>query len=560
MAWRLPWRRVTPDEVVLRLQQAVDSLAASDAAPPRRRRLLVVQVDGLARSVLLQALAEGRMPFLQRLLSRHGFRLHATRAGLPTSTPAFQMATLYGVRPDVPGFHYHDKRRGTDVWFPRAGDAAYQERAQAGGRRGILQGGSAYGCVFTGGAGNNLFTASMLKRPSGGSVRKVVSGFVLLGWVLLKGVARSLVEVGRALRRALGGQRDWKWVAIKVGMSFFIHEFFTLAVARDLAAGAPAVYVNFLEYDVLAHAYGPGSRRAVRSLRHVDRSLRRFWGVMERHPEYGYDAYILSDHGQVGVTPYGAIAGRPLERLLFDEFFDRTHEVAPLVPPARGLATTFRTYRAHGSPGLFQRFLSSLQEDFPWRLGALPETGERDGVRVISAGPNAFVYLLDSVEPVPLEEIDERFPALVDRMSLGPGIGFLLARSHEGPVCIWRGRRFRLQHGEAGPFAGRPDLPLLLQELADLTAMPSAGDLILYGHGSPQGDVSYIDEVGAHAGPSPEELQTFLIAPPGVRMPEPITHPIQLYPHFLSYQPAPPETDHAYTILRTAEPRERSLA
>jgi hypothetical protein len=500
------------------------------------------------------------MPFLQRLLARHGFRVHATRAGLPTSTPAFQMAALYGVFPDIPGFHYHDKRRGTDVWFPRAGDAAHQERIQAAGRRGILQGGSAYGCVFTGGAVNNLFTASMLKRPSGGSLRKVVSGFVLLGWVVLKGVARSVVEVGRALRRALGGQRDWKWVAIKVGMSFFIHEFFTLAVARDLAAGVPAVYVNFLEYDVLAHAYGPRSRRAVRSLRHVDRSLRRFWRVMQRHPEYGYDVYILSDHGQVAVTPYHTIAGRPLERLLFDEFFDRAHEVAPAVPTARGLATTFRTYRAHKSPGLFQRFLSSLQADFPWRLGALPEARERDGIRVISAGPNAFIYFLDAMEPVALEEIDERFPALVNRMSLSPGIGFLLARSHEGPVCVWRGRRYRLQQGEAGPFAGRPDLALLLAELADLVAMPSAGDIILYGEGSPEGDVSYIDEVGAHAGPSPDELQTFLVAPPGVRMPEPITHPLQLYAHFVSYQHPTPESDRGYTILRTAAPSERSLA
>jgi hypothetical protein len=557
LGWRLPWRRVDPEDLVLRLQEAVDSLSGPPDGGPGRR-FLVVQIDGLARSVFLRALADGTLPFLQRLLARQGFRLHRSRAGLPTSTPAFQMAAMYGVRPDIPGFHYHDKRRGTDVWFPRAGDAVHQEQAQAGGRPGILEGGSAYGCVFTGGAANNLFTASMLKRPSGGSLRRVVGAFVVLVWVLAKGLALTALEVGRALRRALGGQRDWKWVAIKAGMSFFIHEFFTLAVARDLAAGVPAVYVNFLEYDVLAHAYGPRHRRAVRSLRRVDRSLRRFWRVIQRHGEHRYDLYVLSDHGQLAVRPYERITGRRLERVLIDEFFAPAREVGPVIPARRGLATGLRTYRAHKSAGLFQRFLSSLGDDFPWLLGELPEVRERDGIRVVSAGPNAFVYFLDAEEPLTLEDIEERFPGVADRISRSPGIGFLLARTHGGPVCLWRGRRFRLDRGEAGPFAGRPDLEPLYGELAQLIAMPSAGDLVLYGHGAPEGDVSYIDEVGAHAGPSLDELETFVISPPGVRMPEPLAHPLQLYPHFLSYRTRHDEAPHEPSALHAVQPSARA--
>ena len=73
---------------------------------------------------------------------------------MPTSTPAFQMAAMYGVRPDIPGFHFHDKRRRADVYFPRAGDAALVEQEQSQGRTGIVNGGSTYGCVFAGGAAN----------------------------------------------------------------------------------------------------------------------------------------------------------------------------------------------------------------------------------------------------------------------------------------------------------------------------------------------------------------------------------------------------------------------
>jgi len=75
--------------------------------------------------------------------------------------------------------------------------------------------------------------------------------------------------------------------------------------------------------------------------------------------------------------------------------------------------------------------------------------------------------------------------------------------------------------------------------LRDLMAMPSAGDLVLYGIGAPGGAVSFIDERGAHAGPSEEELHAFILHPPTARLPDgALTHPRQLYPHFLAYREA----------------------
>src|SRR2546427_10992617 len=112
------------DDLVLGLQRVVARLirrARRGCAPPAGRRgLLVGQIDGLSRGVLELALTQGRMPFLRRVMERGGWRLHPMFVGLPSSTPAFQMAAMYGVRPDIPGFHYHEKRRREDVYFPRA--------------------------------------------------------------------------------------------------------------------------------------------------------------------------------------------------------------------------------------------------------------------------------------------------------------------------------------------------------------------------------------------------------------------------------------------------------
>jgi hypothetical protein len=534
------------DDLVLALQRLVDRLVRRlriGPAPARgHRRLLVVQIDGLSRSVLAQALREGRMPFLARLL-RRSHRVEPLAVGMPTSTPAFQMAAMYGVRPDIPGFHFHDKRRRADVYFPRAGDAALVEAEQARGRLGIVTGGSTYGCVFTGGAVNNLFSFAMIKRPTGRGLLTAVSAFIVLAWVVVKSVVLTGVELVRFLLRILanpmaGRPRGWKWLAIKVGMSIWMRELFTLSAARDLYAGAPAVYVNYLDYDVYAHGFGPRDRRARRVLRRVDRAIHQLWRICRRVPEHAYDVYVLSDHGQAHCVPFHRLSGgRPLEHLLLEDVFDPAgaQEVSPGRPRGRNLASGIKAMRSHRGSGLFQRFVNYLEEDFGSRIDRAPETNERHGVRVVSAGPNAFVYFVDTPEPLTIDEIDVRYPHLDEDLSRRPGIGFVLARGGTGPVCAYRGKRYRLDE-DPGPFAGREDVDVVLAGIRDLMAMRRAGDLVIYGHDATDGNVSYIAEIGAHAGPSRDELHTFIVAPAGVTLPTPLLHPLQLYDVFVRYQ------------------------
>ena len=535
------------DDVVLRLQSLIDRIVRRLRLGPRparaSRRLLIVQIDGLPRSVFEEALAMGRMPFTRRLLDRQAFRMTRMSVGLPTSTPAFQMAAMYGVRPDIPGFHYHDKQRHSDVYFPRAGDAAHVEATQARDRFGIVDGGSTYGCVFTGGAANNLFSFAMMKQPSGTGVLRVLSAFVVLVWVVVKCVALTTIELLRAVVRLIADPvaevaRGWKWLAIKIGLSVWVRQFFTLSVSADLYRGVPAIYVNYLDYDVFAHAYGPRHRRAFRALRAIDASIHQLWNVLRRVPEHEYDLYILSDHGQTATIPYHTLTGARVERRLFDEFFDPsgTANVSAATAGGRRLLRAVRTLRTHRRHGLFQRFLNYLERDFVSWLGDVRETHERAGVRVVAAGPNAFVYFMDSPDPVTIETIDARSPGLVDELSRSRGIGFVLARSATGPVCIWRGKRYGLDTLNDGPFAGRPDIDLVASGIRDLMGMRCAGDLVLYGLGATDGDVSFIAEQGAHAGPTPEEMQTFVVHPADAAIPSPVLHPVQLYDVFVRYR------------------------
>jgi hypothetical protein len=531
------------EDTVLSLQHWFDRLIRRlrrGAPPPvTQRRFVIVQIDGLSRNVLDKALAAGRMPFLRQLLRRKDHRLQPMSVGLPTSTPAFQMSTMYGVRPpDIPGFHYYSRERGGDIHFPRRGHAAWVEEKLAAGRRGILHSGSAYGCVFTGGAENSFFTFAKLTQPSGRGVLAALSPFLVLAWACAASSVRTLIELVKIaphLADPKKRQQSRRWFAIKVGISVWIRGFFTMATSRDLYAGVPAVYVNYVDYDEAAHAFGPQSRAALVTLTRVDRALRQLWRVVRRVPEHQYDFYVLADHGQTPCKPYREInGGQRFERWIFDQLLsDHPHPSKPDASAQQALAHGIRS-RKRGVPGFFQRYLNYVDEDYMRRQD--PEAYERGGVRVISAGPNAFLYLVDSKKPFGLDALEQRFPGLAEKLSQSAGVGLVLARSDRGPVCFSRGKRYFFSELAAGPFEGRADAALVVRGIGDLMAMPSAGDFVIYGTGAAEGHVSFIPENGSHAGPSADEMNTFIVHPSKVALPASITHPAQLYDHFIRYQ------------------------
>jgi hypothetical protein len=316
-----------------------------------------------------------------------------------------------------------------------------------------------------------------------------------------------------------------------------VRNFFTMAVSRDLYAGVPAIYVNYLDYDESAHAFGPRSRRALQALRGVDRGIEHLWRVLRRVPEHRYDAYILADHGQTACTGYPELTrGKRIERWIFDEFL---HPAGAGAPEARrsGLASGLRS-RGRESPALYQRFMNYLDEEYFRRPD--PEAYEHGGLRAIAAGPNAFLYVTDASAPLDGAALERRFPGFAEKLSSSPGIGFVLARPAPGnggaPLCYWKGKRFELSAAQPGPFGARADAALVLESIAGLMRMPSAGDLVIYGTDAPTGNISFLSERGSHAGPSAEEMQTFIVRPAGVSLPEGITHPSQLYAHFIRYQ------------------------
>jgi hypothetical protein len=468
------------------------------------------------------------MPALARLLHEGDLELHRIPVGLPTSTPAFQAGLMYGGPVDIPGFEFLDKRTGIYRWFPRPWDAAAVEAAHARPGEGIVRGGRTYGCVFGGGADDTVLTFAHVLRPHDWwgrvGVRALLVPFLILLWLVVKMSAVTLWELarwlGETLRSFTLGRRvpSLREVVTGILIGGWLRELFTLGVTWDVYAGVPALYVNFVDYDVVSHELGPRHHAAMRALRGVDRSIERIARVARRVPDLGYDLYVLSDHGQIRSVPFHEVAGAAsVAGVVFGCFGaaasgeEEPAAAPPSATPPRAADPPMPLwpFRPRGERGFATVERQVREHNAVW-IG---------GLCVVPAGPNANVYLTHTPDRVPAEEIEARYPGALLRLSRHAAIGFVLARDAEGPVCYYRGAVFRIPpaSGPTGcPLFDRPDRDIVVRGLQDLLAMPSGGDVILYGHYAPAGCVSFLGERGSHAGPSEEELYAFLAAPPRV--------------------------------------------
>jgi hypothetical protein len=522
----------------------------ASAAPTRR--FVIVQVCGCSHEVLQEAIARRRMPALARLLRRGVLDVHPIPSGLPTSTPAFQAGLMYGGPVDVPGFEFLDKRTGTYRWFPRPWDAAAVEAAHSWPGQGIVRGGRTYGCVFGGGADDTVLTFAHLLRPHAfwGRVgfRAWVVPCLVLAWVVAKMSIVTLWELlawlGRTLRDFSLGRRmpSFRQVVTRLLVGGWLRELFTLGVTADLYGGVPALYVNFVDYDVAAHELGPRHQAAFRALRGIDRSIGCLARVLRRVPQHAYDLFVLSDHGQIRSVPFHAVAGRvSVAEAILGCFRPERGDTAGAAEAAPPGFPGPPAEPAVDSPMPLWPFTSRWQRN----LAAVERpVRERNavwvgGLCIVPAGPNVNVYLTHTTARVLAEEIETRYPGGLVRLSRHPAIGFVLARDARGPLCYYRGEVLRIPppSGSTGcPVFDRPDRDIVVQGLHDLLSMPSSGDVILYGHYADAGCVNFLDERGSHAGPSEGELYVFLAAPPHVAFDfRAVTRARDLHPLFARY-------------------------
>lgn len=446
--------------------------------------LVLIQIDGLSRRQFEAALKKRRMPFLQRLMQREGYRLHTLYSGLPSSTPGVQGELFYGVKCAVPAFSFRDPSNHEIVRMFDTAAAARVEETLARLAPGLLAEGSAYANIYSGGAAEShycvatgwrgLFRAANLPAapqpaaPKGRGITPLTMAGIVLwhGWSLVHIVTLVVLEMGLAmvafLRRLDFGLEFWKelkFVPSRVAVSILLRELVTVGASLDVTRGLPVVQVNFLGYDEQSHRRGPSSAFAHWTLKGIDDAVKRIWQAARRSACRDYDIWIYSDHGQEHTVPYEQEHGRPVAQAVADLLDSRTE----------------------------------------WASAS---------VQVAAMGPLGHVYLAGELGP---DQRDRLAKSLVHTAR----IPLVLAKTQPGQAQAWT---------DAGTYdlprqavdvlgANHPFLAEAAQDLVDLCHHPQAGTLLISGWRLHSRPVSFPIEHGAHGGPGSEETRALALLP-----------------------------------------------
>jgi hypothetical protein len=299
----------------------------------------------------------------------------------------------------------------------------------------------------------------------------------------------------------------------------------------------PVIYSTFMQYDELAHHFGPSSKQALADLRRTDARIAEIWRMAQQAGGRGYDLVILSDHGMTPAlsyrVQYGESLGTTVQAIL-DETI--THE------PPRALASyavdteyadigpevveafAQLTPATFGARSSVRRFRDWLRSRYGLREIIFPEKYRVDranDVVVTYSSCLALVYFADVEQRLSLEQIraDQRWAKLYERLVAHPGIGLVATVSDDGINLASKRGRATLRDGELEILSGENPLDLfgsesyILRAIESLVQQPNAGDCVLFGAYDGYDIASFDDQVGAHGSAGGDQVYPFLISP-----------------------------------------------
>jgi len=506
--------------------------------------IVVIMIDGLGRESLARALKRRYLPFTRRLLRNRGYALVPTRAGVPATTPAVQAELMYGVEDIVPGFRWYEKATGRMRVMKNLEDIG-AVHARLPEEEGLFRGGAVYTSFFSGGAERAYFVPGQRDPGAfGGPVRlRQVPLFVLRNLFPIARIAGlslyelwlELLDYVDAIARRRPRRGEGLFPLERVLSNAVLREVSAAGILEEIAANTPAVFANFVGFDVMGHHRGPRSLSASMALTAIDRKIQRMWRAAKRSAKRGgrrYEFYILSDHGQTPAEPFERRAGRSLREAILEQALSARVET-------RGSAEYRETVHSAAVLGR----LRQIQMLLPWPLrplagfvagrieARLKESGRAEAAAeatellVLPTGGLAHIYFLDSSGSLDISDVERMHPGLLSHIADLPGVRAVVGRS--GTNAVIRGAGGELVVGGDIRLAGRDPLAgvgpteEVARQLAGLARHPQCGDLmILAGKIGRRRLVrrgaiyaNFLEELGGHGGVEPPEQDSFLICP-----------------------------------------------
>lgn len=527
-----------------------EAVTASLLRRARRRRtevpdpdvpgVVFVQADGVPFPVLQWCVRAGTLPTLSRWVRDGSHHMAEWRPMLPATTPASQMGILHGTIDGIPAFRWVDRSDGKIYVANKPRDAALIERQHSDGRGLLADDGVSISNLFTGDAPIAVATMSAVDRSrESRQARLALSEFLGRPTGFARAMIRTISEVVRERFQAAKAQRrdirprvhrGWGFAIERAALIGVVRDLNTTLVADAMLLGRRSIYVDYVDYDAVAHHAGLLQPESLAALEGIDAVLAQIERVAEDAPR-PYHIVVLSDHGQsqgeIFAERYGedlaALVGRLADEAAVAavENEEGKGSLNSMVASAGDQRSATGRVLDRVSRRLTRRTDAAGGDDAP--PGAEEDEKARTGRFVVFGSGNlGLVYVAGESSRVCREDLDARFPNLVTGLVAHPGVGFVVVESDEdGTVVLGSQGEHRLRDGRVsgvdplGPYG-----PMAAEFVSRASQMPEAPDLYVNSLLDEMDEVAAFEGlVGCHGGLGGWQDRAMLVHPVGLRPP-----------------------------------------
>ncbi len=472
--------------------------------------LIIVEIDGLAYDVLIEAVNKGIMPTVKSMMdTTHNIRMWET--DLSSQTGASQAGILHGNNEDITAFRWIEKENDNQMMqCSGVSKVKVLESRISDGNGLLVDNGASRSNLFSGDTDNVIFTFSKilnirkLYNKAWFSVFSNPSNFARIISLFL---AEMLLEIISQIKHRIKNiqpriKRGIAYIPIRAATNVFMREINTSTLIGDMMVGdIDVAYSTYLGYDEIAHHSGVRDEDSWFALEGMDKQIKRLINTNKYTPRQ-YQFVIQSDHGQTNGATFKQRYGES-----FEDF------VKSLLPADMKMFAKMTSNEDHYA----ESFLPfSKKNDDLIDKSEQKELGDSE-VIVLASGNLAMIYLTQWSHRLTYEEIQKFFPELIPGIVNNEYIGFLVVKSSEkGNMAIGKNGTYYLDSDEIigeNPLEGFGKN--IVRHLKRNVSFKYTPDILVNSFYDEENDevCAFEELVGSHGGAGGSQSKPFILYP-----------------------------------------------
>ena len=474
--------------------------------------VIIVEIDGLAYEVLLEAVERGDMPVLKEMIDSKDYTLRMWETDLSSQTGASQAGILHGNNEGIVAFRWIEKANYNQM-MQCSGITKVPELEEriSNGDGLLVDNGASRSNLFSGDTDNVIFTFSKimdfkkLYNKAWFSVFSNPSNFARILSLFFGDMIREIwSQITHSIRDVRPRvKRGIVYIPTRAATNVFMREINTSTLIGDMMVGdIDVAYSTYLGYDEIAHHSGVRDSDAWIALRQMDREIKHLIDANKYSPR-DYQFVIQSDHGQTNGATFSQRYGES-----FEDF------VKSLLPEDMAvfakMASNDDHFVADYSP--FARKNKKIAEEEK----EAEELSDSE-VIVLASGNLAMIYLTQWSQRLTYEEINSYFPELIPGIINNEYVGFILVKSREhGDLAIGKNGTYYLDSDEIdgeNPLEGFGDN--IVRHLKRTSSFEHTPDILVNSFYDKDADevCAFEELVGSHGGVGGDQSKPFILYP-----------------------------------------------